>query len=107
MYKIMDESILFFSRELSQNYLWKLSTFRGYIKVFIVRYEKECEKSLFSKTGCTSESLAIGMSREFQSPNNKMARLYLFSYSDLAVLALQLLACSTRVPHSDESLLVS
>ena len=77
------------------------------IRVFIVEYEKKYEKSVFSKTGCTSESLAIGMSCEFQSLNNKKARLYLFSYSDLAVLALQLPACSTRVPHSDEPLLVS
>ena len=95
MYKIMDESILFFSRELSQNYLWKLYTFRGYIRVFIVGYEKECEKSLFSKTGCTSESLATGTSHEFQLPDNRMARLDFLSRSDPAVLILQLPTCFT------------
>ena len=36
------------------------------IRIFIVGYEMECEKSLFSKAGCIGESFAIGMSREFQ-----------------------------------------
>ena len=27
------------------------------IRVFIVRYEMECEKSVFNKIGCTSDSL--------------------------------------------------
>ena len=35
----------------------------------------ECEKLVFSKTGCTSESFATGMSREFQLPNNRKASL--------------------------------
>ena len=30
------------------------------IRVFIVRYEKECEKSFFSKIGCIGKSLVIG-----------------------------------------------
>ena len=56
------------------------------IRVFIVEYEMECEKSVFSKTGCTGESLATGMSCKFQSPNNRKARLYFLSCSDLVVL---------------------
>ena len=47
------------------------------IRVFIVRYEMECEKSLFSKTGCTGESLATGMSREFQSPITRLGQAVL------------------------------
>ena len=68
MYKIKDESILFFSRiSLSKFSLETLFTplhFVG-IRVFIVGYEIECEKSLFIKTGCIGKSLATGMSHEF------------------------------------------
>ena len=63
----------------------------------------ECEKSVFNKTGCTGKSLATRMSREFQSPDNGMARLYFLSCSDPTVLTLQLPTCSTRVPHSGKS----
>ena len=77
------------------------------IRVFIVGYEMECEKTFFSKTGCTGESLGTRMSGEFQSPNNRMAILYFLSCSDSAVLTFQLLACSTRVPHFGESQLAS
>ena len=48
------------------------------IRVFIVGYEMECEKSIFNKTGCTSESLATGMSREFQSPVIRLGQTILF-----------------------------
>ena len=63
----------------------------------------ECEKSFFSKTGCTGESLATRMSNKFQSLNNRMARLYFLSCSDPTVLTLQLPACFTRVTHYGES----
>ena len=46
------------------------------IRVFIVGYKKEYKKSFFNKTGYTDESLATGMSHEFQSLDNKMAKLY-------------------------------
>ena len=67
------------------------------IRVFIVGYEKECEKSFFCKTGGFGEWLTTRMSREFQSPSNRMARLYFLSYSDPAILTLQLPACFTRM----------
>ena len=70
-------------------------------------YEMECEKSFFSKIRCTGESLMTGMSCEFQLPDNRMAKLYFLSCSDSAVLTLQLSACFTHVPHSDESPLAS
>ena len=38
----------------------------------------ECEKSLLSKIGCTSESLATGMSCEFQSPVTRLGQTVLF-----------------------------
>ena len=77
------------------------------IRAFIVGYEKECEKSLFSKTGCINESLTTGMSHEFQSPDNRIARLYFLFCSDLAGLTLHLPACFTRVLHFGESPLAS
>ena len=67
----------------------------------------ECENSFFSKTGCTGESLTTRMSREFQSPTNRMARLYFLSCSDSVVLTLQLPTCFTRMPHFGESPLTS
>ena len=77
------------------------------IRVFIVGYEKEGEKSFFNKTRCTGESLLIGISHEFQSLDNRMVRLYFLFCGDLAILTLQLPACSTRVIHSSESTLAS
>ena len=77
------------------------------IKVFIVGYEMEYKKSFFYKTGGFGESLATGISREFQTPNNRMVRLDFLSCSDPVVLTLQLLACFTRVLDSGESPLVS
>ena len=47
------------------------------------------------------------MSREFQSPNNRIAKLYFLSCSDLAVLTLQLPTCSTHVTHFGDSPLTS
>ena len=65
MYKIIDESILFFSRVFSLKILSESSLHFVGIRVFIIRFEMECEKLVFSKTGCTGESLVIRMSREF------------------------------------------
>ena len=48
------------------------------IRVFIVEYEMECEKTLFSKTRCTGESLVTGMSRKFHSPVSKLGQTVLF-----------------------------
>ena len=48
--KIVDESILFFSRFLSQNSLWKLSTFRGYKGIYSRVYE-ECKESITTNQG--------------------------------------------------------
>ena len=95
-------------RFLSQNSLWKNSLssihFVG-IKVFIAGYEMECEKSLFSKTGCIGESLATGMSREFQSLVTKLGQTLLFvlQCSDPAVLTFHLPACFTCVLHFNQS----
>ena len=69
-YKIMDESILLFSRVYFSKILSENSLHFVGIKVFIVEYVRECEKSFFCKTGGSSDSLATGTSREFQLPNN-------------------------------------
>ena len=53
-YKIVDESILLFSRVSPSNSLRKLSTFRRY-KGLYSKVREECEKSFFYKTGCSSD----------------------------------------------------
>ena len=61
MYKIVDESILLFSRfylsklSLEALFISRSSLYFVSIKLFVVRYEKECEKSFFCKIGCTGE----------------------------------------------------
>ena len=55
MIKIVDESILFSLGFLSQNSLWKPSTFRGYKGIYSRVYE-ECEKSVLIQTGHSSNS---------------------------------------------------
>ena len=47
--KIVNESILFSLGFLSQNSLWKLSTFCGYKGIYS-RIREECEKSVFIQT---------------------------------------------------------
>ena len=44
-------------RFLSQNSLWKLSTFRGYKGIYS-RIREECEKSFFCKIEHSSDSLS-------------------------------------------------
>ena len=63
-YKIVDESILLFSRVSLSNSHWELSTFRGYKGIYS-RVCEECEKSFFYKIGCSGNSLATGTSCEF------------------------------------------
>ena len=54
--KIVDESILFFSRVfLSKFSLWKFSTFRGYKGIYSSVCE-ECEKSVFIQIGHSGDS---------------------------------------------------
>ena len=55
MIKIVDESILFSLGFLSQNSLWKLSTFCGYKGIYSSVYE-ECEKSRFIQTEHSGDS---------------------------------------------------
>ena len=64
MSKIMDETIFFSLWFISQNSLWKLSTFRGY-KAIYSRVCEKCKKSFFCETEGSSDSLAIGKSRKF------------------------------------------
>ena len=65
MYKIVNESILLFYRVSLSNFSLENPLHFVGIRVFVVGYEKECEKSFFCKIGC-SESLATGTSCEFQ-----------------------------------------
>ena len=64
MYKIVDESILFFSRVSLSKILFGNSLHFMGIRVFIVGYEMECEKSFFSKTGSLVSHFSTRMSCE-------------------------------------------
>ena len=96
MYKIVDELIFLFWG-FSLKILFGSSLHVVNIRIFIVGYEKECEKSFFYKIGGFGEWLATRMSHKFQSPTNRKVRLYFFSYSDPVVMTLQLPACFTHV----------
>ena len=72
-------------RFLSQNSLWKLSTFHGHNSIYSRVYE-ECEESVTTKQGV----LATGTSREIKSRANYLARLEVLSYSATTGVTLQL-----------------
>ena len=55
MYKIVDESILFFSTVFSLKILFGNSLHFMGIRVFIVGYEMKCKKSVFNKIGYTGD----------------------------------------------------
>ena len=76
----------------SQNYLWKLSTFRGYKGIYSRVHEK-CEKSFFYKTGHSGDSLTSGMSHELTARPD----CQFLSCSAPVVMTLQLLACFTHM----------
>ena len=83
---------------LSQNSLWKLSTFRGYKGIYNSVCE-ECEKSGFIQTGHSSDSASrleqvASLSRELTAWPNCI----FLSCSAPTVVTLQFLACFTRVP---------
>ena len=71
----------------------------------------ECEKSFFSKTGCTYESFMTRMSCEFQQLVTRLGQnvffFFFLSCSDLASLTLHLPACFTHVLHFGKSPLIS
>ena len=81
---------------LSQNSLWKLFTFHGYKGIYS-RVHEEFEKTFFCKIGCSGDSPATKMSREFELRDNYQARLSFLSYGAPAVVTFQLLACFTHV----------
>ena len=77
---------------LSQNSLWKLSTFCGYKGIYSGVYE-ECEKSVSTKQGI------LGMSREFELRVNCLARLEVLSCNAPIVVTLQLHLHASHVCH--------
>ena len=64
-YKIMDKSILLFSRVSLLKFYLELSTFLRYKDIYS-RVREEYEKTFFCKTGCSGNSLATGKSCEFE-----------------------------------------
>ena len=85
----MDESILFLSRVfLSQNSLWKLSTFRGYKGLYIVVSVWNAKSQFFPNRVFWRLGLEIGLSREFQPRVNGLVSLGLLSCSATAGVTL-------------------
>ena len=70
---------------LSQNSLWKLSTFCGYKGIYS-RVCMECEESITTKQGV----LATRTRREFESRANCLARMEVLSCSATTSVTLQL-----------------
>ena len=82
---------------LSQNSLWKLSTFRGYKGIYS-RVCEECEKSFFYKTGGSGNSLSqLGQVASFNHEIMDWLDCLFLSCSAPAVMTLQLPACFTCV----------
>ena len=78
------------------------------MRVFIVGYEMECEKSFFSKTRCTGESFRDWDESRVLVTSYQTRPYYTFlSGSDPVGLTLQLLACFTCVLHFGKSPLAS
>ena len=91
-YKIVDESILLFSR-VSLSKFSVEALYISWYKGIYSRVREECEKSFFCKTGCSGDSLAIGMSPEITVRPD----CHFLSYSALIFVTLQLSAYFTRV----------
>ena len=78
---------------LSQNSLWKLSTYCGYKDIYSGVCE-ECEKSVFIQTRHSGDSVSqVGRSRELIARPD----CQFLSYNALTIVTLQFLACFTRV----------
>ena len=94
--KIRDESILFFSKvSLSKFSLEAL--FLSWVKgVFILGWEWNVKSKVFQNKAGLWLGLAAWLSREFQPQGNWTASCPMLSYSALASMTLQLLACLAR-----------
>ena len=88
--KIVDESILFFSRvSLSKILSRSFLHFVG-IRVFIIRCIRNTKGQFSSNKAFWRLDLTTGMSREFESRANYLARLEVLSCSAPTVMTLQL-----------------
>ena len=95
--KIVDESILFYSRvslsKFSLETLFHLWVWR----VFILGWEKNVKRQVFQNRGGSRLGLAAWLSREIQPRDNRTASCPILSCSTPASMTLQLLACLARV----------
>ena len=79
---------------LSQNSLWRLSTFRGYKGIYSRVYE-ECQESVTTK----QDVLVIRACNWNESRANYLAKLEVLSYNATAGMTLQLLLHASHVCH--------
>ena len=75
---------------LSQNSLWKLSTFYGYKSLYTVGSERNVKSQFFPNRVVWRLDLATGLSHEFKPQANSLASLGLLSCSAIVGMTLQL-----------------
>ena len=96
----------FFLGFLSQNYLWKLSTFRGYKGYFYTCVRMECVESVFQNRASWRLGLTTWLSHKFKLWVNWMANLDFWSCSAIAGMTVQFL-CMLHSCASSGGLLVA
>ena len=75
---------------LSQNSLWKLSTFRGYKGLYIVGWQRNMKRQFLPNRVVWRLDLATRLNREFKPRANGLASLGLLSCSATVGMTLQL-----------------
>ena len=91
---------------LSQNSLWKLSTFCGYKGIY-TSVRMECEESVFQNRAASRLGLVTWLSRKFKLRANLMASLDFLSCSATAGMTVQLLYMLHSCATSSDLLVVS
>ena len=89
--KIMDESILFFSRVSLSIFSLEAFNISWVWGVFILEWEWNAKCQVFQNRASWRLSLATWLSREFKPRANRIARLEFLSYSVLAGVTVHLL----------------
>ena len=88
--KIVDESILFFSRVSLLKFSLETLVFRGYKGLYIVGWERNAKSKFFPNRVVWRLGLVIGLSHEFKLRANNLANLGLLFCSAIASMTLQL-----------------
>ena len=104
--KIVDESILFFSRVSLSKFSLEALIFHGYMGLYIVGWERNAKSQFFPNRVVWRLGLVTGLSREFKSRANGLASLRLLYCSATAGMTFQL-PCMLRTCASSGGLPVA